>query len=120
MQLYIDHNADVHACDGDGDSSLHCAAVAVGGRGQLEVARLLLQLNVEVNSRNNNGTTPLHLASHGLPDSESGGNPDIVRLLLDHGADVLARNSSGKIAAEIARGPKQEDIRQLLSQHAEK
>lgn len=99
--------------DSDRGTLLHCAAVAVGVPGQLEVARLLLKLNVGVNFRNNNGTTSLHLASRGLPDSEWGGNPDIVRLWLDHSADVLARNNSGKTAAEVAWGPEQGDIRLL-------
>jgi ankyrin repeat protein len=42
-----------------------------------------------------------------------------VRLLLDYGADVQARDLSGKTASEVARGPEQEEIVRLLSQHAE-
>ena len=41
-------------------------------------------LNVEVNSRNLQGSTPLYLASVGHLE----GYPDVVRLLLDHGADT--------------------------------
>jgi len=40
--------------------------------------------------------------------------------LLDHGADAQARNLNGETASEIARGPKQEEIVQLFSQHAAK
>ena len=101
VQLFLDHNADPRARDGDGDTLLHCAALA----GRLKVVRLLLErnadLNVEVNSRNNKGSTPLHLASAGYHE----GNPDIVRLLLDHGADSQARNLSGETAFEVARSP---------------
>ena len=110
MQLLLDRNADVHVRDTDGDTPLHCAAIA----GRLEEARLLLGLNVEVNSRNNEGSTPLHLASEGYWE----GNPDIVQLLLGHGADTQARNFSGKTASEVARGLKQQEIVQLLSEHA--
>ncbi|KAN0137681.1 Ankyrin repeat-containing domain protein [Lactarius tabidus] len=110
VQLFLDHNADVHVCDAYGDTLLHCAAIA----GRLEISRLLLKLDVEVNSRNNEGSTPLHLASAGY----EAGNPDIVRLFLEHGADAQARNLSGKTASEVARGRNRQEIVQLLSQHA--
>ncbi|KAN0141715.1 hypothetical protein V8E53_000177 [Lactarius tabidus] len=110
VQLFLDHNSDPHMRDGDGDTILHCAAVA----GRLEVARLLLELNAEVNSRNNEGSTPLHRASAGYEE----GNPDVVRLLLDHGANSQARNLRGEIPSEVARGPKKQEIVQLLSLYA--
>ena len=112
VQLFLDHNADPHARDGDGDTLLHCAAIT----GHLEVVRLLLELNAETNSRNNKGSTPLHLASAGYEE----GNLDVVRLLLDHGADAQAQNLSGKTASEVARGEDQQNIEQLLSEHAAK
>ena len=110
VQLLLDRNADMHVRDDDGDTPLHCAAIS----GRLKVVQLLLGLNMEVNSRNNEGSTPLHLASAGYKK----GNPDIVRLLLDHGADTRARNLMGKTASEVARGPKQHEIIQLLSERA--
>jgi ankyrin repeat protein len=110
VQLLLDHNADVYVRNGDGDTPLHRAAL----RGQLEVARILLKLNVGVNSRNNEGSTPLHFASEGWVE----GNPDVVRLLLDHGAGAQVRNLSGQTASEVARGSKQQEIVQLLSQHS--
>ena len=109
VQLFLDYKADVHACDADGGTVLHRAAIA----GRLETCRLLLKLDVEVNSRNNEGLTPLHLASAGYEK----GNLNLVRLLLDHGADAQARNLSGKIASEVARGRSRDEIVQLLSQH---
>jgi ankyrin repeat protein len=96
-------------CDADGDTPLHCATLG----GKLEVAQLLLKLDIEVNSRNNKGSTPLHLASGGYRV----GNPVIVRLLLDHGADAQARNLNGPTASEIARGPNEQEIVQLLTQN---
>ena len=113
VQLLLDHNADLYLCDSDGDTPLHCAAVG----GQLEVTLLLLKLNVEVNSRNVEGSTPLHLASRGSKSLRKG-SAVVVRLLLDWGADVQARDLSGKTASEVARGPEQQDIIRLLSEHA--
>ena len=114
VQLLLDHNADLYVRDNDGDTPLHCAAI--GGR--LDVARFLLELSVDVSSRNEEGSTPLHLASAGSSRGEQVGYPDVVRLLLDHGADAQARNLSGETASDVARGPKQEEIVQILSQHA--
>ena len=111
VQLLLDYKADLYLRDSDGDTPLHCAAIG----GQLEVSRLLLKLNVEVNSRNVKGSTPLHLASMGSRLTLKG-SVVVVRLLLDHGADVQARDLSGKTASEVARGPEQQDIVWLLSQ----
>ena len=99
--------------DSDGDTPLHCAAIG----GKLEVAQILLKLNVEVNSRNVEGSTPLHHASRGswsLPR----GTAAIVRLLLDYGADAQMRNLSGKTASEVARGAERQEIVRILSEHA--
>ena len=110
VQLLLDHNADPDARDDDGDSPLNCAALA----GRIEVARILLKHHVEVNSRNNMGLTPLHRASM-RPEEGSAG---VVRLLLDFGADVQARNLNGETASEVACGPEQQEILRLLSEHA--
>jgi ankyrin repeat protein len=111
VQLLLDHNADLDVRDDNGDTPLHRAAI----EGRLEVAGFLLKLNVEVNSRNNKGSTPLHLASAGY----RAGNPDLVRLLLDHGADAQACNLSGGTASEVARGRRRQEILQLLAERAQ-
>ncbi|KAH9012837.1 A designed selected ankyrin repeat protein in complex with the Map kinase Erk2 [Lactarius deliciosus] len=109
VRLLLDHGADACLRDNDGNTALHWAAYG----GHLEVCRILLERNVEANSLNDEGSAPLHQASEGLKV----GSADIVRLLLDHGADVHVRNLSGKTPSEVARGPEQQKIVELLSQH---
>lgn len=52
---------------------------------ELERVKDLLETGADVDSRNDDGMTPLMLAP----------NPEIVRLLLQHGADLEARSDSG-------------------------
>ncbi len=121
VRLLLDHNADTKARDNDGDTALHSAAL----RGRLENAQILLELNPDINSLSNEGMTPLHHASGGAPWAregeharELGGHPDLVQLLLYHGADPQVRNLEGKTPAEVACGPRQQEIVQMLSEHA--
>ncbi|KAH9055873.1 ankyrin repeat-containing domain protein [Lactarius deliciosus] len=111
LQILLDHNADVHVRDNNGDTALHFAA----WYGRLEASRILLERNAEVNPQNNDGSTPLHRASKG---SIGEGYPDVVQLLLDHGADAQLCDLSGKTASDVADGPKRQEIVRLLSQHA--
>ena len=66
-------------------------AIAKGD--QATVLRLLA-MNESVNFTEN-GTTPLHLAAEK-------GYPDIVRILISHGADFRIKNAEGKTALEVA------------------
>ncbi|KAH9009924.1 ankyrin repeat protein [Lactarius deliciosus] len=110
VQLLLFHNADPLVRDNEGNTPLH-HVVAIGDFGS---AQLLLERNVEVNAQNDKGSTPLHQAAQGWRD----GYPEVVRLLLDHGADADVRNLSGMTPSEVARGPRQQEIVQMLSQHA--
>ena len=84
VRLLLDHGADPEA-NGEGEKTLH--KVSYGEyRSQedgVRVAQLLLERGADVNTRCNNHQTPLHIASYV-------GNVEIVRVLLDHGADPEA------------------------------
>lgn len=71
------------------------AAIAKGD--QATVLRLLV-MNESVNFTEN-GTTPLHLAAEK-------GYPDLVRILISHGADFRIKNEEGKTALEVALAKK--------------
>ena len=62
---------------------LHLAAT----RGRLNLVKMLLKRGAEVQARGRRGCTPLFSAVEG-------GNPDVVRLLLDHGADAHIRDKT--------------------------
>jgi ankyrin repeat protein len=86
VRLLLDHGADLDAATGNmEDKPLH--SVSYGKyRSQedgVRVAQLLFDRGADVNTRGKNDWTPLHLAS-------CYGSVEIVRLLLDHGADLDA------------------------------
>ena len=66
-------------------SPLHAASSAGNAA---EVARLLSEGAAEVDSRDINGRTPLHIAACGSKEA-------VARLLLDRGADINACNDWG-------------------------
>ena len=96
VRLLLDHGADpeANAEDHMGDKPLH--QVSCGSYRSPEdgvcVAQLLLERGADVNTRRNDHQTPLHLASYL-------GIVEIVRLLLDHGADPEA-NAEGNVGSK--------------------
>lgn len=66
--------------------------------GDIATVQRLLEMNVAADFRLN-GTTPLHVATEK-------GYSNIVELLLEHGADVLAKNADGDIPLDIALAKK--------------
>jgi ankyrin len=86
VRLLLDHGADPEAItEGDGEKPLH--KVSYGEYRSQEdgvlVAQLLLDRSADVNTRRKDDWTPLHVASYI-------GNVEIIRLLLDYGADPEA------------------------------
>lgn len=69
---------------------------AVANGTSLAIVRMLVEAGAEVNVRQRHGWTPLHGAA-------MSGDADLVRYLLDRGADRAATNDQGKTAAAIAR-----------------
>ena len=88
-QTAIDAGADVDAtvCRGIGATPLHRAA---WGR-HLDVAMTLVAAGANVNLRQTDGGSPLHIAMK----NASGVGASIVKLLLSHNADVNARDNDG-------------------------
>jgi ankyrin repeat protein len=71
--------SDINACASDGDNGLHC----VVRWGDLAAANALIDAGIDVNRSGDLGYTPLHVAS-------MKGNTEMVKLLLERGADPFA------------------------------
>ena len=64
--------------------------------GRAEIVRLLLETpGADLSARQEFGATVLHIAA-------GTGDNDIVRLLVDHGADTSTKDSNGNTAATVA------------------
>ncbi|OWS68884.1 ankyrin repeat domain-containing protein [Polynucleobacter campilacus] len=86
--LVIGHKAQL---DHIGWTPLHYACA----KGQLEVSQFLIANGAIVDSMSLGNTTPLMMAVQS-------GNEQLVKLLLDKGADLQLRNSQGLTAIDIA------------------
>ena len=62
--------------------------------GQTEAAELLLQHGADINGRNKDGNTALHLAAFF-------GRADVAKLLLENGANPQARNNDGETPIDV-------------------
>ncbi|ELU44492.1 mRNA transport regulator [Rhizoctonia solani AG-1 IA] len=95
------------APDTSGENSVHGYAV----NGNIERLREFLDKQPElVNSRDEFEYTPLHLAT-------DRGHPEVVRLLLDRGADIALKDQDGDTSLEIAIAAKHQAIVEILQEH---
>ena len=91
VRLLLDNGAKANGKTDSGETPLHAAANGKYGSQEdgVRVAKLLLARGVDANIRDNDERTPLHVAS-------GYGKLEIVRLLLDHGANVDAMDAVGQ------------------------
>lgn len=91
-----------------GWTPLHYAA----SKGQIAAAKLMLQNKAMPNAPSPQGTTPLMMAA-------LSGNPAMVQLLMDAGADVTTRDLEGKNAADWVDARKEpalaKDLRDVVA-----
>ncbi len=75
--------------------------------GHLSVMRLLLEENAYIDAASPNGTTPLMMAAHY-------GTPSAVKLLLEAGADPLLKNIQGLSAIDFAQSGHRDESLQTI------
>ncbi len=106
VKLFLVRKADPNEVTGKGQRPLHIAAI----QGDTESARMLIAAGAKVDGLDRaDHATPLMLAA-------AGGRADLVRLLLEHGANPLARNDAGLTPADFARRGNHPDLVPLLEQ----
>ena len=103
-QRLIERKAEVNK---PGWAPLHYAASNPEPVG-LELTRLLLEHHAYIDAESPNKTTPLMMAARY-------GSPEVVRLLLEEGADPTLRNEQGLTALDFALRAERKDAVQLLT-----
>lgn len=84
--------AKVNEPDCDGETPLYCAAY-----GDLKFAKALLARRADPNAADKKGMTPLMCATY------SAANADSIKMLIDAGADVTAKDNEGRTALMYAQ-----------------
>jgi ankyrin repeat protein len=87
------------------------ALMVAAGEGHLATAAELLKLGGNVDARNSLGQTALHFAAA----SFWGDRPEIVQLLIDHGADEAAVDNDRRSPIDYAREKGYQQTAQRLS-----
>ena len=114
VRLLIEHGADLNSRDIYGNTALHVAVQADAD----SIVELLLDESRKshnqcsyVNTGNNDGWTPLHLAAHC-------GKTSICKILLQYGAYVDCQTKSGKTPLHWASIKSNREIVALLVEHS--
>ena len=97
-RVLFDHQADVNARNDDGQTPLHLLSRWKAEQDEddgSEYVKRLLELGANVNEKDKDNATPLHLASYYK-------RLEIVRVLLDSGANTDVENDQGKIPLQMA------------------
>jgi uncharacterized protein len=98
MELLLKAGAKPDTRNRDGSTPLLLAADI----GSLEVAKVLLKYGADVNAVSKRGMTPLTQAVVAPPFFGADGRIAMVRLLVDHGANLQASGANGKSALDLA------------------
>ena len=120
MRILLDANADVTLTQKSGNTPLMlCAGAVSGGNSEdtpervseaeaLDAIRLAVDAGVDVNAQNATGDAALHTAA-----TSGGGQPAIIRLLVERGARLDVKNKADRTpldAASRARQPNEKVV----------
>lgn len=99
LKYLVELGADVNTKTHEGKSVLHCA---VDSENDELIKCLLEEYPLDVNARNAEGETPLHIALYGCLEDGWDDLSDIAVCLLQHGADVNAKLKTGETLLNVA------------------
>jgi ankyrin repeat protein len=100
------------AATGNGSTSIDTRGRYKTQAQAVEAAELLLSAGATVNARDRGGQTALHGAA-------AWGWNDVVKSLVAHRADLLAKDTQGRTAADIAKGAASSSGRAAAVPHPE-
>ena len=101
----IDKGADLKVKNTYNENLLHLSSGT--SKDKLDMIRLFIKGNVDINARDNEGRTPLHCAV--LRD-----NKEVIATLLSAGADPNAKDNNGKTPFSMAVGKTKEKMDEVL------
>lgn len=107
VRVLLEHNADVHKANSAGQTPLYTAATQCDVK-HTDTLRLLLEAKALPDAPTGNGKTALLHAA-------SAGSTNVVRVLLEHGADARAPVNARALCAAAGRGYSQ--VVRLLLEH---
>jgi ankyrin repeat protein len=108
-RLLIEHGADYNQQNDRG----HTALILAIHYKNTSIADLLIRAGADLDLQDEKGNTALMFAAVRDQDKK----PLITHLLLEHKADPLIENNSGRIASEIAKKFNNKNIMRLLEKH---
>jgi len=122
VRVLLNYKVDVNARTNGGWTPIHCVSEGVQVsvipnicQSLPDVARLLLEHGADVNAQllDGSGRTPLHVTMQHH-------TVEVVRVLLEHGANAGAADSYGRTPHRIASAKGHGEIIKLLSEHGPK
>ena len=91
VRMLLSNGVNSNAKNHRGETALHVLSrCGPDSKDSVRIARLLLERGVDVNMRDNDHDSPLHCASYN-------GKLEIVRELLNHGANASAKNKRDEV-----------------------
>lgn len=96
VRIFIKHGADVNARDSNGKTPLHKIHLEHKTEIAIPMADMLIEAGADINALDNHGDTSLHCIAKYW-------NADLVRHLIEKGADKTIRNQNNETPLDIAR-----------------
>ena len=118
IKALLDAGTEIDIKNAGGETPLMLAARSANK--EIDDIRLLIKSGADVNSKNKWGVTVLMCAARDNWGMNYTPNPEIVKLLLDAGADAKAKDNNGKSVTDYARENKKltKQARQMIEQAA--
>ena len=129
VQLLLEKGADAYAVNPERATALHLTmynlAVTIypkHGRddnvtNSILTAQILLEYQADINAKDKDGKTPLHLVPYKYNGSTHQETAQVAKFLVQHGADIDVRDKDGVTPREIAADAGEDILEQLLQAH---